>query len=123
KPPPASPCIHRVRTCRTCRGLNGARLSVKIASRPKGAVIAVSLDESSPPEGADVASAAETIGTRIKSRRLGGERPMTQQDLAELLGTSRQRVLLWERDKHVPSSGYAVLLSGVLGGDPSDYTV
>lgn len=60
-----------------------------------------------------------TTGQVIRQRRT--ECGFSQTRLAAMLDTRRQRIILWEKDKHVPSAGYAVMLAEALGGEASDY--
>lgn len=60
-----------------------------------------------------------TIGELIQARREAAG--LSKAALARDLGTSYQRVILWEGDKHVPSPEYAEALARALGGEASDY--
>lgn len=60
-----------------------------------------------------------TIGELIQARREAAG--LSKAALARDLGTSYQRIILWESDKHAPSPEYADALAGALGGTPADY--
>lgn len=46
---------------------------------------------------------------------------MSKAALARKLGTTYQRVILWEQDKHGPSPVYAERLAATLGGTIDEY--
>ena len=54
-----------------------------------------------------------TIGKRIREYR--NREKMSQEQLAELVGVSRQAVAKWEGDKAEPSTGNLVLLAKIFG--------
>ena len=58
------------------------------------------------------------IGQRIKEARLA--KGYTQEALANLAGTQRQRVITWERGQHMPGSIYQKVLNNLLDVDLSD---
>jgi transcriptional regulator with XRE-family HTH domain len=60
----------------------------------------------------------ESLGQRIRTARkkLG----LTQEALADALGTSRTHVIRWEGGKHSPDPGYRRKLAA-LTGEPEDY--
>ena len=68
---------------------------------------------------------APSIGTRIKrarkrvngARRLVGQRPMTQQELAGLVGASRASINRYERGQVIPPEDVLIALGEVLGED------
>lgn len=61
----------------------------------------------------------QTLGDKIREARRA--RLWSQQTLAEKLGTQRQRIILWEKNRHAPHTHYQRLLADVLGLRPSDF--
>lgn len=60
-----------------------------------------------------------TLGDKIKEARRA--RHWSQQRLAEELGTQRQRIILWEKNRHAPHTHYQRLLADVLGLRVQDF--
>ena len=56
-----------------------------------------------------------TIARRIRASR--HRQGLSQEKLAELLGTSRRHVIRWENGHTRPGPGYAAKLAQVLGED------
>lgn len=54
-----------------------------------------------------------TLGEKLQALRAGAE--LSQEELAERLGVSRQAISKWELDKTVPEVKYIVALSGLFG--------
>lgn len=52
------------------------------------------------------------LGRDIRAAR--NEKGWSQKTLAKLLGTSRQRIILWEQGKHCPRRSYQWLLTEFL---------
>lgn len=61
-----------------------------------------------------------TIGERVKDARL--RKGLSQDKFAAALGTSRQNVIRWEKNKNHPSPRYVALIAGVTGRDPFEFT-
>ena len=59
------------------------------------------------------------MGQVIRQRRIA--KKLSQEELAERLGTTRQRVISWEKDRNHPNMRYQAGLCLQLGGKPSDY--
>lgn len=57
-----------------------------------------------------------TVGQRIRWARK--RKALSQETLAKALGTTRQVVIRWERDKHLPNSLSRERLSEALGQEP-----
>lgn len=53
------------------------------------------------------------LGQELKAARL--EKGWSQHRFAEMLGTQRQRFILWEQGKHRPNRRYRMMLEALLG--------
>lgn len=61
-----------------------------------------------------------TVGRRVRwARRQAG---FTQDELAAAMGTTRQTVIRWEKDRNLPNARYRVLL-GIATGQHPDFFV
>ena len=60
-----------------------------------------------------VTFAGDTLAAEIRAARK--QRNLSQEALADILGTSRFRVIAWEKGHSRPASGYAVKLTEALG--------
>lgn len=62
----------------------------------------------------------ETPGQRIQRLRKASEY-VTLDNLAAAVGTTRQIIIGWEKDKHEPRPYFRRRLAEKLGGHPDDY--
>ena len=62
-----------------------------------------------------------SAAARIRQLRLGGDRPLTQKQLAEKLGVDPITISRWERGATSPSDIHRVLLARLGGGHPNDF--
>lgn len=63
----------------------------------------------------------QSVGQKIRDRRLNPDKPLKQRELASKLGVDPITISRWERGATGPSDIHRVLLAKALGGHPDDY--